>query len=83
MYNGVNSRVRVISYFSERFEVTVGVHQVSVLTLLLFTDVMEALSLSCECCIGCPWELLYADNLVISSDNLEDFKIQLQAWRTS
>ena len=83
MYDGVNSRVRVITYFSERFEVTVGVHQVSVLTPLLFTDVMEALSLSCECRIGCPWELLYADNLVISSDNLEDFKIQLQAWRTS
>ena len=35
-----------------------------------------------ECCIGCPCEL-YADDLVIISDNLENLKIQLQAWRTS
>ena len=33
--------------------------------------------------IGWPRELLYADDLVIMSDNLEDLKIQLQAWRTS
>ena len=42
---------------------------------------MEALS--CESRIGCPWELLHADDLAIMSDNLEDLKIQLQAWRTS
>ena len=36
-----------------------------------------------ECRTGCPWERLYADDLVIMSDNLEDLKIQLQAWRTS
>ena len=81
MYDGVNSRVRVNSCFSERFEGTVGVHQGSVLSLLLFGIVMEALS--CECCIGCPWELLYGDDLVIMSDDLEDLKMQLQAWRTS
>ena len=42
---------------------------------------MEALSRQCR--TGCPWELLYADDLVIMSDNLEHLKIQLQAWRTS
>ena len=31
LYDGANSRVRVNSCFSERFEVTVGVHQGSVL----------------------------------------------------
>ena len=81
MYNGADSRVRVKSCFSERFEVTVGVHQGSVLGLLLFAIVMEAVSR--ECCIGCPWELLYADDLIIMSNNLEDLQIQLQAWRTS
>ena len=45
------------------------------LSLLLFAIVMEALSH--ECHIGSPWELLYADYLVIMSDNLEDLKIQL------
>ena len=32
MYDGANSRVRVNGCFSERFEVTVGVHQGTVLT---------------------------------------------------
>ena len=36
MYDGANSRVSVNSCFSERFEVTVGVHKSSVLSLLLF-----------------------------------------------
>ena len=39
---------------------------------------METLSREC-----CSWELLYADYLVIMSDNLEDSKIQLHAWKTS
>ena len=73
MYDVTNSRVRVSGCF--------GVHQDSVLSPLLFAIVMEALS--CECCIGCPWELIYANDLVIMSDNLQDLKIQLQGWRTS
>lgn len=36
-----------------------------------------------ECRVGCPWKFQYADDLVIVSDNLEDLKIELQAWRTS
>ena len=67
--------------FSERFEVTVGVHQCPVLSLLIFAIVIEALP--CDCHISFPWELLHADDLVIMSDNLEDLKIQLQAWRRS
>ena len=42
-----------------------------------------SLSLSRECRIACPWELLYADDVVIMSDNFEDLKIQLQTCRTS
>ena len=45
MYNGANSRVRLNSCFSEKFEVTVAVHQDSVLSPLFFAIVMEALSL--------------------------------------
>ena len=80
MHDDANSRVRVNGCFSESFEVTIGVHQGSVLSSLLFAIVMEALYR--ECCIGCPWELLYADDLVFMSGNLEDLKILLQAWRT-
>ena len=75
MYDGANSRVRVNGFFSKSFEVTVGVHQGSILSLLFFAILIEALSR--ECRIGHPWELAYADDLVTMSDNLEDLKIQL------
>ena len=44
MYDGANSRVRANGCFSERFEVTVSVHQSFVLNLLLLVIMMEALS---------------------------------------
>ena len=44
MYDGAISRVRLNGCFTERFEVTVGVHQGFVLSPLLFAIVMEALS---------------------------------------
>ena len=46
MYDGANSRLRLNDYFGERFEVTVDVHQGSILSPLLFAIVIEALSLS-------------------------------------
>ena len=44
MYDYANSRVRVNGCFNERFEVTIGVHQGSVLSPLFLAIVMEALS---------------------------------------
>ena len=46
----------------EEFEIKVGVHQGSVLSLLLFIIVVEALSP--EFRVGCPWEMFYGDDLV-------------------
>ena len=66
---------------SEPFKVTVGVHQGSVLSPLLFIIVMEALSR--EFRVSCPQELLYADDLAILSDSLVDPKNRLAAWKTS
>ena len=50
-------------------EVKVGVHQGSVLSPLLFNIVLEALSR--EFHVGCPWEMLYADDLVILAETFE------------
>ena len=79
MYENAKSRVQVGSKFSSDFEVKVGVHQGSVLSPLLFAIVMEALSQ--EFRHGCPWELLYADDLCITADSIEDLKSRFQLWK--
>ena len=65
--------------YSEEFEVKVGVHQGSVLSLLLFIIVLEALSR--EFSSGVPWEDLYADDLVIIAESLEECVRRLLTWK--
>ena len=79
MYANVQSHVRVGEGYSEEFEVKVGVHQGSVLSPLLFIIVLEALSQ--EFCSGIPWEDLYADDLVIIAESLEECVRRLLAWK--
>ena len=79
MYANARSRVRVGEGFSKEFEVKVGVHQGSVLSPLLFIIVLEALSR--EFRAGVPWEDLYADDLVIIADSLEECVNRLLIWR--
>ena len=70
MYANVRSRVRVGDGYSDEFSVLVGVHEGSVLSPLLFIIVLEALS--CQFRTGCPWELLYADDLVIMAETMHE-----------
>ena len=57
--------VRVGDEYSDSFDVRVGVHQGSVLSPLLFVIVLEALCM--EFRTDCPWEILYADDLILSA----------------
>mgnify|MGYP003536787232 FL=1 len=59
MYEEVTMAIKVGGGESEAFAVKVGVHQGSVLSLLLFIIVLEALSQNFR--VGLPWELLYAE----------------------
>ena len=79
MYNNARSKVRVGDSYSEEFGVGVGVHQGSVLSPLLFIIVLEALSR--EFREGIPWELLFADDLVIVADSLEKCVAKVKAWK--
>ena len=79
MYANARSRVRVGEGYSEEFEVKVGVHQGSVLSPLLFIIVLEALSR--EFRSGVPWEDLYADDLVIIAESLEECVKRLLTWK--
>ena len=72
--------VRVGEGYSEEFEVKVGVYQGSELSPLLIT-VLEALSR--EFCSGVPWEDLYADDLVIIAESLEECVRRLSMERSN
>ena len=58
MYSNAKFSLQVNGSSSESFKVTIGVHQGSVLSQLLFIIMMEALSR--EFRVSDPWELLYA-----------------------
>ena len=81
MYTNPMSSVRVNSQYSPWFNVQVGVHQGSVLSPLLFVIVMEALSR--EFYTSCPWELLYADDLVLVAESLQELLERFDIWKTN
>ena len=72
---GPISKIRVNDSYSDDISVKVGVHQGSVLSPLLFIIVLEALSK--EFRTGCPWELFYADDLVVSAETPEALREKL------
>ena len=80
MYVGATTAVRVNDKESAEFEVKVGVHQGSVLSPLLFIIVMDALS--AEFRDGLPWELLYADDLVLMADSESELLVKIAWWKT-
>ena len=81
LYADAKSRVRVDGEFSDEFPVKVGVHQGGVLSPLLFVIVLEALSRAFR--TGCPLEMLYADDLVLMAETLDDLLVKLKSWKTN
>ena len=76
MYKNAKTSVKVNRVGGGDFPVEVGVHQGSVLSLLLFIIIVEALPRRFDD-RGLPWELLYADDLVLLADLEEDLKRKL------
>ena len=72
MYENARSSVRVGYNLSEEFSVKMGVHQVSCLSPLLLITVLE--DISQEFHKGCPWEILYAYELVIIHESSEELQ---------
>jgi len=71
--------VRTVYGNSNGFEVRVGMHQGSALSPLLFVMVMEALSR--EFRVALPWELLYADDMVVIAETEDDLIKRLSEWK--
>jgi hypothetical protein len=79
MYEGAKTAVRTEEGESDWFDVRVGLHQGSALSPLLFIIVMDALSKEIK--EGLPWELLYADDLVLMAESEEELADKLRRWR--
>jgi len=67
---GAKKVVRSVCDNSNGFEVKVTVHQGSALSPLLFVIVIEASSR--EFGVALPWELLYADDLIVIAETEDD-----------
>ena len=72
LYHGAKTKVRVGSELSEEFLVQVGVHQGSVLSPLLFTIAVDVVSENAR--EGMMNKILYADDLVLMSESIENLK---------
>lgn len=80
LYHGSSTSVRFGSGLSEAFSVSTGLHQGSVLSPLLFAIVMNAAT--AETTGGLPFELLYADDIVLLAESKAALQQKLLAWKT-
>ena len=79
LYDGAKTRVRVGSAYLEGIEVKIGVHQRFVLSPLLFAIVVDVITENAR--RGVVNESLYADDLVLMSETMEDLKEKLWSWK--
>ena len=79
LYVGAKSQVNIAGGPSEEFEINVGLHQGSALSPLLFILVMEEATKYCK--TGGVWELLYADDLVITGESKEEVMELFEKWK--
>ena len=63
MYDGVVTNVRTCGGITSDFSITIGLHQVSVLSLFLFVIVMDERTRIIQDEI--PWCMLFADDIVL------------------
>ena len=80
LYRNSVSCMRRGNQRSNQFQVNTGVHQGSVLSPLLFILIIEELTK--ECGDGIPWEILFADDLVLTSETFEGVLQKFAKWRT-
>ena len=81
LHDSVKTRVRVGSEYSEEFEVKDDVHQGSVLSPLWFAIVVDIITENAR--RGVVNELLYADDLVLMSETMEDLKKKFWNWKNA
>lgn len=78
MYKAITTQVLSPAGRGSRFEIKVGVHQGSILSPLLFNTTMDYLTKLCQKPL--PWNILYADDVALISENIEDIQRDFKYW---
>ena len=71
--------MKIVAGTSEAFDIRVGVHNGSALSPLLFITVMEEATKLAKG--GGQWELLYADDSVMTADSKEEVVDMFNRWK--
>ncbi|GKD69888.1 retrovirus-related pol polyprotein LINE-1, partial [Tanacetum coccineum] len=79
MYEGVKTRVRTIMGSIKFFQVEVGLHQDSAISLYCFTLIMDELSRGIQESI--PWCMIFADDIVLIAESAEGLNNRIEKWR--
>ena len=79
LYVGTRTRVKTVAGISREFGIGVGVHQGSILSPLLFIIVMDEVTRDAR--KGVPWEVVYADDLVLTEESEQEVLEAFERWR--
>ena len=81
MYDGETTTVRSAAGLTEEFMVGVGLHQGSALSPFLFAIIIDRLTESIR--KDAPWDMLFADDIVLSRQNHRKLEEDLEIWRNA
>ena len=76
MYDGATTTVRSSAGLLEKFKVDVGLHQGSALSPFHFTIIMDKLTVNIR--KNAPWDMLFADDIVLSRQNHSELEDDLE-----
>ena len=81
MYDGVRTTVRSAAGLTKEFKVGVGLHQGSALSPFLFAIIIDRLMKNVS--KDTSWDMLFADDIVLSRQNHRDLEEDLEIWRNA